>query len=315
MASRRNNIWPSIYFYLHPIEITILRRKEADNEARLRRQIARGRADPEWRLCNDSSCTRLPCLYTEGYSALQDQEVCEGGIPVAEVKDTFVQAMVQQIWPETLRRGAQQRKMMVVESFVNSPPARWAFVQFATGCEENELDPSGEALVQELDAIRPQVEELVSGPGSGAAVHMVHRFAGASRRQMRREVWGLRDFAMQFLVAVESWRRHSKGWSDAWRLGGTEVIADFLLAMLLHLWLMHKEGCFSTERMLSETRQSEIWEAWLGTYSLSELDDTTEVAEGDGDETCIQGVAKYDGPWLYRSGRDAAKPQHASPSS
>lgn len=264
----------------------LLLRRERDHRQQLEDQVARGRPDTTWRRCGDETCSRPGCGYDVMSGTVRDRETSENGDPVRNIFRMFADEIVSCIWPSECLGGSRDMKHRAVEAFATSPPTRSAFLQFRRRCSDKRLRPSETEMRKTLASLLPELR-----PKLPAAESLVH--AGGVRGSGddgQEEL--LRDAAIEFIVGVEVWRRFENGRFRDWAFGERGESAEGLAALLFHLWLMDREGCFEAEQNVSGRRCDELWQEWLDEHPV-----TSELDEEGGAEKRYQGVGRGARPW------------------
>ncbi|KAM4066993.1 hypothetical protein HRG_001003 [Hirsutella rhossiliensis] len=266
----------------------LLLRRERERKKRFEHQVARGRPDTGWRKCGDGTCSRPSCRYEDMSGTVRDKESNRNGIPTKDMFQRFADEMVGCMWPDECLGGSRGSKHRAVESLATSPPTRFAFWQFRETCRKQQLQPSEKGMKKMLMSLLPGLRRHMPEVES-----LVHQEADADCREASRER-RLHDAAMEFVVDVEVWRRSQDGRFRAWTFGQGGEAAEFLAALLLHLWLMDREDCFEAERGMDGRRCDELWQEWLDERPAVVLEEEAkeEAAEGKEGE-----MRSYIGGW------------------
>ncbi|KPM44799.1 Histone-lysine N-methyltransferase, H3 lysine-9 specific dim-5 [Neonectria ditissima] len=245
-----------------------LRRRSLTNRQILRDQISRGRPDPSQTWCGDRSCPIDNLIFEIPSKCAIDKKKSKSGCLVKTFYEDFAVDMADALFPKLFTTSAKIRKRQNIMSFVDSPPIRAALGRFLRSCKSRQFQPPNEEMEAELVNARPIFHDLMFGEKTADRVKSVHLYIKPKKKKSQTR-WALGDFVLQFLVTAEIWRSHKTCRSAAWSLGSSEVVAEFMTAMLMNFWHMQSEGCLEF-REFNEDHQWEVfWDDWLGEYPVT----------------------------------------------
>lgn len=144
------------------------------------------------------------------------------------------------------------------------------------------MTPSEKGMKKMLGSLLPGLRRQMAGAGP-----VTHREAEDECGEASGWEQKLGEAAARFAVEAEAWWRSQDGrFRHGWTFGVGGEAAEFLAALLLHLWLMDGEGCFEAEEGVDGRRHGELWQAWLDEYPGER---GAEEEQRDGQEGCVQG--------------------------
>lgn len=329
-----------------PVRRTLLRR-EADFTLKLADQLSRGRPSADWSMCGDEGCQR--CAYKDKMflSARNETFVNETAskrtsFAVAPRFDIYVEGMVQDLFRKKKGGRGYEELCFQVRAFTDSPPVRCAVSEFRAGLFIAGLEPTAKDLAITLTALHPKITHIVEStrlheatlPISGCDkdddvtrnmdIHTCSQPSDINHRRPRE--WGLDEYALEFCLYVESWRRHAHGRLGGidWAFGGrrrrrqeqpqsqmAETRATFLSCVLLNEWDMWQQGQMH-EVQNTKIHMTTVWDEWLNSHVCwdkegqgsegQENDHRSRLerrakTEGEKEEESMEGLGRQMTPW------------------
>jgi hypothetical protein len=265
-------------------------------------------------MCGDETCEE--CKYEDKLNhTLRAQEFSgkteDGTVhmyPVAPRLNIFIDVMVK--WTLQIDPGSDRYHSMCsqVRGLVDSPPFRGAFSDFCKGLESAQLDPTAKDLAVTLTELQPRIRQVFMTKN-------LHELQGIDVRRCflsyddgpRPDHWGLEEYAMEFIIYVEAWRRYVRANAGFhWKFSDyASREASLFSSMLLNEWDMLKT------KMMYEVRNTRIhmaclWNDWLIKYGKwyagsDYLDGEAEMIEEDP----IVGRGQQSPPWMSRRMEEA----------